>query len=163
MLVIVIIGVVYTLAISKLQSVKEGEVSPTLLNLKEYLLSQLDEDAKSVKILCLDECQECDIYLDDTKVKTIESFFDATIERYRYDLLQGAIKLKESSYFNEDDVQESVCFSFEVDKNGVSEQIMVLYKERVYDYTPYFDKTQEYDSLSEAVDAKERLREEVMQ
>lgn len=163
MIVIVIIGVVYTLAITKLQTVSEEKVAPSFLNLKEYLLGYLHDDAQRARLLCLDDCSECSIYVDGVKLKTIEGFMDESVEVYKYDLLEGLKERKRKVFFNEEDVQESVCFSFEIDKNRVSEQVVVAYKESVYDYTNYFEETPHYDFLEDFVETKERVAQEVMQ
>lgn len=162
MIVIVIIGVVYTLVITKLQSVGEEKMTPSLSNLKEYLIS-LNKDRQSVKLFCLDDCSSCGIYKDGVKTGDIESFFDDSIETYRYDFLQGAIKAKERVFFNEEDVQESVCFSFGIDKNLVADQVIVVYKNKAYDYSSYFTQTPVYDYLEEAIDAKQQMAQKVMQ
>jgi len=162
MIVIVIVGVVYTLAVTKLQSVGEKKVQPSLAHLKEYLLS-LNTEAQSVRLLCLDDCSHCDVYADGNKIRTLDGFIDDTIESYAFEYLQGAVQKNESAFFNEENVQESVCFSFRVARNGVSDQKIVLYKERAYDYTNYFEPTVVYDSLEEAVAAKENLNQEVTQ
>jgi len=163
MIVIVIIGVVYTLAITKLQTVGETKEEPTLANLKEYLLSYMKEDVKNVKLLCLDDCSECDIYADDSKVATLKNFLDSSVMTYRYDFLQGAQETQEAVYFNKEDVQESVCFSLNVNRNRVADQVLVAFKDKVYDYTPYFEKTGVYDSLEDVVQKKEDMAQEVMQ
>lgn len=162
MIVIVIIGVVYTLAITQLKDFSAEEVKPSLKTLKEYLVSLVGE-GESAQMLCLDDCSECTIYVDGEKTVEIENFFDAEITLYRYDFLQGVVEQQEAVYFNEDGVQEHVCFSFEVDRDGVSDQVIALYKEKVYDFTPYFTPTQLYKSLDDLVDAKEKKAQEVMQ
>ncbi|MDQ7066932.1 MAG: prepilin-type N-terminal cleavage/methylation domain-containing protein [Sulfurimonas sp.] len=93
MIVIVIIGVVYTLVISKLQNYKQESVTPSFERLKEYLMSYM-QNAQSVTLLCLDDCSECSIYQDKKRVKEIKSFFNSSVETYRYDFLQGAIEKK---------------------------------------------------------------------
>ncbi|MEA2073474.1 MAG: type II secretion system protein [Campylobacterota bacterium] len=163
MIVIMIIGVVYTLAVSKLKTVGEEKFTPSFKNLKEYLISFTKDDARSARLLCLDDCSECGVYVDGSKVTTIESFFDESVEVYRYDTLQGIVESKKPVFFNEEDVQESVCFSFETSKNGVSQQMIVAYNEKVYDYTTYFEQTLVYDSLEDLVEEKEKIAQEVMQ
>lgn len=163
MIVIVIIGVVYTLAITKLKTVSQQKLTPSFSNLKEYLGSFVKDEAASARLLCLDDCRECSVYVDDEKVQTIENFLDESVEVYRYDFLQGVITKKEPVFFNEEDVQESVCFSFKVDKHSVAEQVIVSYKDKAYDYTSYFDKTLVYDSLENLVQYKQNLAQEVMQ
>jgi len=162
MIVIVIIGLVYTLALSRLSSVSEEKMTPNFLNLKEYLGTFLKDDAKSVRLLCLDDCSECGIYVDGERVEKIESFFDASVELYRYDFLLGAMPVKDAVYFNEENVQESVCFSLNLYANGVTEQLFVLYDEKVYDYTSYFECTRAYDSLSALVEEKQTLAQRLM-
>jgi len=162
MIVIVIIGVVYTLAVVQLQNVKDETFKPSFLNLKEYLSSFITEDAKSARLLCLDDCSKCGIYVNGEQVEKLDSFFDESIEVYRYDFLLGAQKLQESVYFNEENVQESVCFSFTMYKNKISQQLLVSYNEKAYDYTTYFEKTKVYDSLENLVEAKEQMAQKVM-
>ena len=163
MIVIVIIGVVYTLAITKLKSFGEEKELASFINLKDYLGAFVKDGANSARFLCLDDCTECDIYIDDIKAQTQDSFFDDSVEVYRYDAFQGPIEKKKDVFFNKEDVQERVCFSFSVNKNLVSDQVIVVYKDKAYDYSSYFDKTLEYDSLEEAVEARENLARGIMQ
>lgn len=163
MIVIVIIGVVYTLAVSKLQNIGLEKFNPSLVNLKEYLLTYMKEDVREVKLLCLDDCETCRVYLDGVKQEEpIESFLDSSVEVYRYDFIQGAVRKKDTVFFNEEGRQENVCFSFKMNKNLISDQVIVVYKEKAYDYTRYFEPTKVYAHLEELLEAKERLVQEVM-
>jgi len=162
MIVIVIIGVVYTLAVTKLKSVGSEVSTPTLSTLKEYLIS-LNKEHTSVRMLCLDDCRECVIYNDGVKVQALENFLDPTVERYRYDFLQGTVLLRDEIYFNAEGQDENVCFSFSIDKNNVSDQIIVVYKEKAYNYITYFDKTEVYDTIEDLIEEKEKQTQEVMQ
>lgn len=151
MIVIVIFGVVYTLAITKIKApMQKTAQKPTLLTLKSYLLGFM-QDGKRVSLVCDDACKECTIYRDEKKLSTVKSFVDASVESYRYDFFLGAMALQK---------RES-CFSFSVDRDGVSDQLFVVYKERVYDYMNYFEKPKAYDSLEDAVAAKEQMAEAV--
>ena len=161
MIVIVIMGVVYTLAVTSFPKKGEAAIAQlSLLNLKEYLRSL--EYEKSAEILCLDDCQSCDILVDGEKNATIENFLDDSVEVYRYDYRLGPQEIMEKVYFNEEDVQESVCFSYKVDKQGVGDQVLVKFHKSVYDYTHYILPTQKYSSLENAVTVKEKLVEEVL-
>ena len=62
-----------------------------------------------------------------------------------------------------EEVEEDVCFSYEVDKKGVGDQMLVEFKTKVYDYSSYFTKTAVYNSVEDAVNAREELIREVMQ
>ena len=156
-------GVVYTLAVSKLKSAPQDESPLDFLHLKEYLVSFIGVDAKSARLVCLDECEECSIYVDGEKVHSFESFFDADVRSYRYDFLEGMREVQKDVFFSADNLQQDLCFSLSVDKRGISEQLFILYKERVYDFTTYLEPTREYISLDEVVQEKERLYQKVMQ
>jgi len=161
LIVIMIIGVLYTLAIGNFNRLSDESSRLSLSNLKEYLHSIPHE--KSVKILCLDDCSECDIFVDGQKSKTVEDFLDESVRVYRYEFSYGAIEAEKEVFFNIDDVEEDVCFSYEVGKNGVGNQVLVEFKKSVYDFSSYFSKTAVYSSVEAAVEAREILVREVMQ
>lgn len=163
MIVIVIVGVVYTLAVSKLHKVSTEKVNPSFTNLKEYLHSFLLDGAQEARLLSFDDCRESSIYVDGIKKESFESFFDSSVEVYRYDFLQGLQSIEPPVFFNKDDVQKRVCFSLRVGKDLVADQVIVMYKDKVYDFTTYFTETPVYDSLSALVDAKEAQAQEVLQ
>ncbi|RLD41193.1 MAG: hypothetical protein DRI88_12860 [Bacteroidetes bacterium] len=161
LIVIMIIGVVYTLAIGNFKKLSDETSKLTLGNLKEYLHSI--KHSKSVKLMCLDDCSECDLYVDGKKSRTVEDFLDNSVKVYRYEFSYGIVEREKEVYFNIDNVEESVCFSYEIDKSGIGDQVIVEYKERVYDFSNYFTKTAVYNSVEDAVNAREELIREVMQ
>lgn len=164
LIVVMIVGVVYTLAISNFQKMEEKSNSLTLATLKEYLQGIPHE--RSVKFLCLDSCASCDIFVDDEKQKDLEGVFDGfldnSIKVYRYEASFGVFEQEKEVYFNEEDVEEDVCFSYTVDKKGVGEQVFVEYKNSVYDFSQYLEKVTKFDSIEEAVKAKETLLDKVL-
>jgi len=161
LIVIMIVGVVYILAVSNFNRISDESSKLTLSSLKEYLRSI--PHTKSVKLLCLDDCSECDVFVDNVKSRTIEDFLDESVRVYRYEFSYGAVEAEKEVYFNIDDVEEDVCFSYAVDKNGVGDQVLVEFKEKIYDFSSYFSKTAVYSSIEEAVEAREVLVREVMQ
>lgn len=155
MIVIVIMGVIYTLGVTSFPTKGEEEKHLNLLTLKEYL--QGLEFETSARFLCLDDCSSCKILLDGEGNTTVDGFIDDSVKVYRYDYLTGIVEVMKEVYFNIEDVQEEVCFSYTVDKQGIGDQVLVEYKEAVYDFTPYLTPTQKYSSLEEALDAKSKL------
>ncbi len=160
LIVIMIIGVVYTLAIGNFQRIGDETQKVTLESLKKYL--QQFPHAKNAKLLCLDDCSKCQVLLDDEVEATLEDFLDESVKVYRYDFLQGVFEVQKEVYFNQEGVEEDVCFSYAVDKNGVGEQVFIEFQEKVYDFSPYLEAVKVYPSLEEAIDAKEKLIQEVM-
>jgi len=160
MIVIVIMGTIYTLAIGNFNKLTDKSKSLNLLNLKTYLASQHYKN--SAEILCLDNCLECNLFLDGKKTKKLKNFLDNSVKKFRYDFNYGYVEKENKIFFNKKNVEQDVCFSLNVDKNGASEQVLVSYKDKFYDFTPYLLDTKVYNSLSEAKDAKEKLIEEVI-
>jgi len=149
-------GVVYVLAVHNLQNIKDPETALTLQNLKKYL--QTVPYKKNVELLCLDDCSSCDVLIDgqkDPNLKSIDNFIDNSIKIYKYDFYLGLQEQRKKIYFNEENIEENVCFSFSVDKKGVSEQVAVKFKNKVYDYTTYLTPTPVYDSLEELINTKD--------
>jgi prepilin-type N-terminal cleavage/methylation domain-containing protein len=163
MIVIVIIGVVYTLAVSNFEDIKDGKTKITMLNLKEYL--QKIPHEKSVELLCLDVCSSCNIFVDGQEYMDSASFddlIDDSVEVYRYDFLLGVQEQSKKVYFNSENIEEDVCFSFSIDKQGVSDQVLVEFKDKVYDFTTHIGSIGVYDSIQELMDAKEILAQELI-
>lgn len=164
LIVIVIVGVVYTIAISNFKKVEDGTTKVTLSSLREVLHSFPHE--RSVELICLDNCSRCDVFIDAQKQAQntlFDDFVDDSIVVYRYDFNVGVSEIKKKVYFNLQNVEEDICFSFSVDNKGVGDQVLVEYKDRVYDFTYYMDATPVYSSMQEAINAKEKLRQELLQ
>lgn len=159
-IVIMIIGVVYTLAVGSFQNLSDEKNKLSLQNLKEYLGSL--EYKKSAKILCLNNCSNCYIFIDGNKSDILEDFLEAEVKTYRYEFNYGYTEAQKEVYFNENKVEEDVCFSYEIDKNGVGEQLLVEYKGKYYDFSDYFKNRTVYDSIESAAEAKEEIQREVM-
>lgn len=160
MIVIVIMGVIYTLSVTSFPKQGDEEVTNVdLLSLKKYLTNL--EYEENIRVLCLDDCRDCDIIVDGEKHSTIENLVDDNTRVYRYDYLLGSQERMKEVYFNEEDVQEDVCFSYTIDKQGVGDQVLVEFKEEVYDFSTYITDTQKYSSMEECLSAKAQLIEEV--
>jgi hypothetical protein len=153
-------GVVYTLAVGNFQTLSDEKNKLSLQNLKEYLGSL--EYKKSAKILCLNDCSSCYIFTDGSKSDTLEDFLDSEIKTYHYEFYYGYTEAQKEVYFNEDSLEEDVCFSYEIDKNGAGEQLLVEYKDKYYDFSTYFKDRTVYDSIESATKAKEKIQREVM-
>ena len=165
LIVVLIIGVVYTLALNNLQMMKEGKVKPTLLTLKSYL-SKIKYD-KQIKLLCLDNCESCVVFVDgkfDEKLsEEFEEFIDSSVVMYSFNINTGFSELPKEVFFNKEQVSEDICFSFSVDKKGMSDQVVVEYKEKVYDFMNYLTGTKVYVSTAELMDEKQRQVNEVLE
>ena len=156
-------GVVYNLAVTNFQTLKSGETRVVLENLKEYLQDIPHE--KSVELLCLDGCLNCKIFVDGeiySETAPFSDILDNTVQIYRYDYFLGIQDEERKIYFNSEDVEEDVCFSYSVDKKGIGNQVLVEFKDRVYDFSSPMSSVSVYDSLGDAAEAKENMNQEVL-
>ena len=163
LIVILIIGIIYTLAVTNFQNISKSEQKLTLATLKSYL--QSFPHTKSVRFLCLDDCSSCNILVDNEVIKELDgvfdNFIDDTIKVYRYSVLDGYVEKNQGVYFNSENMQEDICFSYSIDKNGIGEQVLVEFNEKFYDFSPYFTPSIIYNSIEDAREAKEKLNTEV--
>lgn len=165
LIVVLIIGVVYTLSVTKFQKVGAESNLLSLKTLKEFLHSQ--KYKINSKLICIENCSECFLVLDgkkDTKQKEkFKNFLDDSVEIFQYDHLKGFSEAPLDVYFNKENVEESVCFSYSINKQGIGDQVYVHFKEKVYDFTSPIYKTKIYNSLDEVSQMKENLYQEVLQ
>ena len=164
LIVMIIIGVVYKLAINNFQKIDENIMEVSLKNLKEYL--QKLPHKKSVRFLCLDDCRDCRIIVDNKIAEELEDSFDGflndTLNIYRYDDSLIAFKAEQKPYFNKEGIEEDVCFSYTVDRNGIGEQVLLEFNDRVYDYSSSSLVVPTYDSIEDALRNKQDLFYEVL-
>ena len=161
MIVIVIMGVVYSMAVNNITRLSDESANIDLKNLKDYMINIPHES--SVKLICLDDCSECNLFVDGIKKQKIDSFVDDSVRVYRYDYLYGFTKRDFNVFFNRENVEENVCFSYKIDAEGIGDQVLIEFKDKFYDFSPYFKATQVYSSLEEANSAREQKAKEVMQ
>ena len=159
-----IVGIVYTLAIGGFENLKQGKAKPSLLNLKTYLSKV--EYKNEVKLLCLDECESCLLLVDGESNQELseefDGFLDDSVRTYFFNVNTGLQTKADSIFFNTEDTSENICFSFSVDKKGVSDQVIVEYKDNVYDFTSHLSPTKKYASTQELIDEKQQVINEVL-
>jgi cytochrome b involved in lipid metabolism len=114
----------------------------------------------------LDDCSKCDIYVDGKKQEKLkgmfDDFLDDSVKVYRYDNTLGAVEKDKETFFNIEGVEERVCFSYRMGQSGVGEQVLISFKEKVYDYTSYFEDTPVYDTMEELVEQKDKRVQDIL-
>jgi len=161
MIVIVIMGVVYSMAVNSFTRLSDESANIDLKNLKEYMINTPYES--SVKVICLDDCSECNLFVDGIKTQTLDSFVDDSVRIYRYEYIYGFTKREFDVFFNVDNVEENVCFSYKIDEEGIGDQVLIEFKDKFYDFSPYFTRTQVFSSLEDANSARAERAKEVIQ
>ncbi|MBL0687293.1 MAG: prepilin-type N-terminal cleavage/methylation domain-containing protein [Sulfurospirillum sp.] len=161
MIVIVIIGVIYTISVGSLKKIgSTSEIKLNLENLNENLLKINYNE--NIELLCLDDCKICKILVDDIVFKSIDTFLDRSVLTYNYNFYSGLEMKNQKIYFDSEGITQDVCFSYMLDAQGVGDQIIVEYKDKAYDFTSYLQPTLIYNSLEDALEKKENLIQEIL-
>ena len=160
LVVVLIMGVLYSVFIEKLEEKKSSETVLNLENLREFLVAKrgLAQDAT---LVCVDDCHRCFLYRDQNRSEEISSFLDKDVKLYRYSYVNGLRQEDLGVLFLDSGEQKEICFAMHVNSEGVMSPYLVAYKGIVYDFSTFFHPLKRYDSLEEARDAKEHFVEEL--
>jgi len=163
MIVIVIMGVIYTLAITNLNTVakKQEDAIPTIKNLKQFLLRF--EFKNKIEFVCLAQQSNCFVILDNKTEKSIDEEFEKSeILAYRYNLLEGLREVAFEPYFDSNNIEKDVTFSYTLYKDKTGDQVIFVLDNKAYDYTSYLEDVVVYDSPELFVQTKEQLLQKVL-
>lgn len=164
LIVVVIVGLVYTLAVVNLQRDTEIQVPLTLSNLREFL--QTVPHQKSVELLCINECKSCYVLSDKEHLNEYDTLLDNLVDRdteiYSYTMYNRFEQKEKQIYFTSEREYKDVCFSYKINAQGHGEDIFVVSKNYVYDLASSFTNNR-YDSLSEAEAARHKFETRVFQ
>jgi len=149
------------MAVTNFSRLSDESKNIDLKNLKNYMINTRHES--SVKVICLDDCSECNLFVFGIKTQALDPFVDDSVRVYMYEYIYGFTKHEFEYAFNIDNVEENICFSYKIDENGVGDQVLIEFKDKFYDFSPYFTTIQLFSSLSDANDAREERAKEVIQ
>lgn len=165
LIVVIIIGVVYNLAVGSFEKIAKPQSQEVTLQELKGFLAKIEYE-KEIKLLCLDDCSRCNLFVDGVAAEdfeeVFEDFLDISVEVYRYDPLLGVVEYQQELYFDRNDVEQRVCFSYAMGRDRIGEQILVKFKEKVYDFSAYSNEVMLYNSLEEFIESKEKLYNKVM-
>jgi len=154
-LVIVIIGVVYTLFIQNIDKLQRTQ-SIGIEQLSEHL--KTFQDKNEVSLICIDECKKCEIYVDKNATKQYLELFKEEVISYEVDKDGQLEKRKYLPIYDEREEIE-VCLKFTLFKNGSVSETILEYNEDIYYFPTYFGKMQKFETLDGLKEYfQERLR-----
>lgn len=160
MLVVLIIGLIYGIAVNSIQRSAEEPEAVTLETLTDFM--QQHHKHNRLSLICTDRCSVCALYGDGEKLKEVPPFLDASARFYTFDYYLGSRELRWTPLYDEKGDEEEVCFRYDLYPDGSRSELMVAYAGAVVDFPGYFGKTARYPSLEAAVDAKQALYAEAM-
>ena len=135
-LVVIIIGLVYSLVLGKITNKKNIEVQ-NLKDLKKILIKN-----NINKLLVYDKCKKTKPYninpelFKDIQVYTV---INDNIEKVEF----NPIKIKEEIY--------DVCLKFDINKNQSSSSYIIKQNDKYFVFHPYFQETKVFDNEDEAI------------
>ena len=135
-LVVIIIGLVYSLVLGKISNKKNIEVQ-SLKDLKNILIKNNIKE-----LIVYDKCKK-------TKPNSItpEIFNNIKVYTVRNENIEkiefNPIKIKDDIF--------DVCLKFEINDNKSSSSYIIKQNEKYYVFHPYFQKTKVFDSEDEAI------------
>ena len=161
LLVVLIIGLVYGLAVGKMKSFGEKTYDLSLMRLPQYL--QEFHERNHVAAVCIDRCNDCSLYVNGAAVKKLEPFVDNSAEYYRFDPVYGARDVTWMPLVDEDGREEEVCFRYDIFEDGSRTEMIVKYRDKAVALPGLFGEAREFASLEDALDAKRAVIEKVSQ
>jgi len=152
MLVIVIVGVIYTLALStmKVPSPKDAETF-TLATLPKYLRENFK--LSDAKIICFEPCGKCSVLVDGEFLQEELSLFDkSNVKSYELSF-EGYATEKEYIPYDKQDSYKQACFVLHKWPNGAIEEVVLESDDNFIYYKAGYEKTKSYKSLATLQDA----------
>jgi hypothetical protein len=134
LVVMTIVGVVYSIGIFTLKKEKSTASRITLLSLKSSLTS-LSQSSK-VRLVCDLSCKECRVWsADETPLATIHLQFEGAIERYGFDRF-GELKKYGKMITKTEGSLHQKCFEYTLYPDGSTSPLLLKNQERFYLYSP---------------------------
>jgi len=151
-LVVVIVGIVYALALStmKVPSTKDAEAF-TLATLPKYLRENFK--LSDAKIICFEPCGKCSVAVDGEFLEEELSLFDkSNVKSYELSF-EGYGTEKEYIPYDKQDPYKQACFVLHKWPNGAIEEVVLESDDSFIYYKAGYEKTDTYSSLAKLQDA----------
>ncbi|HIC43748.1 MAG TPA: prepilin-type N-terminal cleavage/methylation domain-containing protein [Sulfurimonas sp.] len=147
MLVVVIIGVVYAMALSSLKPPEKKELEAfSLLTLPKYLRENFA--LQDAKIVCFEPCGRCSVLVDgDWQDDEIELFDSSGASSFSIDI-EGFAKTSEFAPHDYEDGYKQACFILHKKSNDSIDPIILEENGRFIYYKAAYEKVQSYETLS---------------
>lgn len=156
MIVIVIIGVVYGLLVRNFTFASTSEEALSLKNLPTFMRKKFAKTKEKVEFLCTDECSICKFKVGSSDANESIELFEEYTSPEAYVLINESLERLEFGEIFKDYKSEKVCFKYVLYPNKSSDKMVLAYKDKVYMYDNFFEKTKEFPTL---VDAQEYWNE----
>lgn len=152
-IVMTIIGVIYTLLIQNFTFNDDIEDTVSIKTIPDFLRKKYGQNQSTVKLRCLDECSTCKIFEDDKEEDLSIELFEKRANVNAYTLIKNElVQIEFRDYFIDEYDSKKVCFEYTLYPNGSSDKIILEYKDKVYLFDNYKKKTKVFDRVNDASD-----------
>ena len=147
MLVVVIIGIVYAMALSSFKAPDTKDLDAvTLLTLPKYLRDNFA--LQDVKLVCFEPCGKCRLLVDDEwQEKELELFDSSDVTSYSLDI-EGFAEESEFAPHDKEDSYKKACFILHKRVNNAIDPLVLQSEDRFIYYKAAYEEVKDYESLS---------------
>jgi hypothetical protein len=151
MLVVLIIGIVYAMALSSFKAPESKELDAfTLMTLPKFLRDSYK--LSDAKLVCFEPCGKCSVIVDGQwQEDEVELFTSPDVKSYSLDT-QGYANEIEFPPADIDDAYKKACFILHKYPNGSIEPIVLENEGRFIYYKAAYEEVQSYENLSSIQD-----------
>lgn len=160
MLVIVIIGIVYALLIQNFAFGKIENETLELSNIPSYLRKHFVKEKDLVTLKCMDNCSTCKVFINGEENNETKNLFEKYTSPKAYVFQNGYFEDVEFLDVFDEYKSISVCFEYNIYPNGSSDKLVLEYKDKVYMYDNFLEKTKLFSSIDDAQEYLEKQKDE---
>jgi len=137
LVVMMIVGIVYSISIFTLNKEKVSASTMNLSNLKSTLLAL--EHTGEIRLICDTLCQECRVWSgDDTVIANMHLESDGSVQRYGFDRY-GELKPMGDMLTHTQGALHQSCFEYTLHPDSTSSFLILRDNNAFYAYTPLQD------------------------
>lgn len=161
MVVVLIVGLVYGLAIQGIERTSDVSKELSLKTLVEFM--QAKQHGNDLSLICTDRCKSCTLFADGAAVADIPPFLERRASFYRFNYYTGSEPLEWPPLYDEEGREQEVCFRYDLYRDGSRSEMLAEYDGEVVDLPGPFETTALYATLNDAIEAKQARIEEIRQ
>jgi len=147
MLVVVIIGIVYALALSSFKPPDTKDLEAfSIMTLPKYLRDNFA--LQDAKLVCFEPCGKCNVLVDgEWQEEGIELFSSSDVRSYSLDI-EGFAKQSEFAPHDIQDAYKQACFILHKRSNGSIDPIVLETEGKFIYYKAGYEDAQSFENLS---------------
>ncbi|OYZ66066.1 MAG: hypothetical protein B7Y17_02235 [Sulfuricurvum sp. 24-42-5] len=132
--VVIIMGTVALLVMTKMNSATDSIIQLAPSTLKNYLASF--EATSRIDLMCYESCSKCDVWIDEKKIKSSIKMNDGSRLKVVHLDAFGDVVESDHKWIARDGVNTEVCFVLSLYPDGHTSSLILQKNDRFYLYRP---------------------------